>query len=122
MSRLNFTSATKREAFRRSGSICECHMIPWLRRPDGCGVKLVAGAIFYEHIIPDAIRPDNSVENCATLTKTCWREKTANYDLPMIAKSNRNQDRARGIRAPSTFACSRDSDRRKKINGQVVPR
>jgi hypothetical protein len=69
--RLEFTAATKREAFARSGGICECHRIPWLKRPDGCGVRLVAGGIFYEHVAPDAIRPDNSLENCAVLSRTC---------------------------------------------------
>jgi hypothetical protein len=68
--RLEFTAATKREAFARSGGICECHRIPWLKRPDGCGVRLVAGGIFYEHVTPDAIRPDNSLENCAVLSRT----------------------------------------------------
>lgn len=120
--RLNFTSATKREAFRRSCGICECHMIPWLKRPFGCGVKLVEGAINYEHINPDQIRPDKSLDNCAVLTRTCWKEKTASYDLPVIAKSNRVQDNARGIRSASTFACSRSSPFRKKLNGEIVRR
>ncbi len=122
MPRLNFTAVTKRNAFDRSRGICECYLVPWLSRPQGCGVKLVAGAIFYEHIIPDNIRPDNSLNNCAALTKTCWRKKTDNYDRKIIAKSNHSRDRNRGIRARSTFACSRDSDYRKKINGDVVLR
>jgi hypothetical protein len=87
--RLEFTAATKREAFARSGGICECHRIPWLKRPDGCGVRLVAGAIFYEHVIQDAIRSDNSLDNAAVLTRTCWKEKTAQIDLPTIAKGRR---------------------------------
>jgi 5-methylcytosine-specific restriction protein A len=91
--RLEFTAETKRSAFARSGGICECHLIPWLKRPDGCGVRLVAGAIFYEHVIQDAIRPDNSLDNCAVLTRTCWKEKTARIDLPVIAKSNRVRNR-----------------------------
>ena len=87
--RLEFTAATKREAFARSAGICECHRIPWLNRPDGCGLKLVAGAIFYEHVIQDAIRHDNALSNCAVLSRTCWKEKTARVDLPTIAKSRR---------------------------------
>lgn len=75
-------------------------MVPWLNRPNGCGHALNDGAIYYEHIIPDNIRPDNSLENCAVLCKTCWREKTAKYDLPVIAKSNRTRDRAQGIKKP----------------------
>ena len=74
--RLEFTAATKREAFARSAGICECRRIPWLNRPEGCGVKLVAGGIFYEHINPDQIRQDNSLHNAAVLCKTCWRENS----------------------------------------------
>jgi hypothetical protein len=87
--RLEFTAATKREAFARSCGICECHLIPWLKRPDGCGVVFVAGAIFYEHVIQAAIRADNSLDNIAVLTRTCWKEKTARVDLPTIAKGKR---------------------------------
>jgi hypothetical protein len=89
--RLEFTAATKRDAFARSDGICECHRIPWLNRPNGCGVALVAGAIFYEHLVQDAIRQDNSLSNCAVLSRTCWKEKTARIDLPTIAKSNRTR-------------------------------
>ena len=91
--RLEFTAATKRDAFSRSGGVCECHRIHWLKRPDGCGVKLVAGGIRYEHINPDAIRQDNSLDNAAVLCKICWLEKSARYDLPTIAKSNRTRSK-----------------------------
>lgn len=44
--RREFSAQTKRDAFDRSGGICECYRVSWLRRPKGCGVKLVTGAIF----------------------------------------------------------------------------
>lgn len=96
--RREFTAQTKRDAFDRSGGICECHRIPWLRRPNGCAVKLVTGAIFYEHINTDFHSSDNSLNNCAVLTRTCWREKTSQHDLPSIAKTKRVRDLMRGIR------------------------
>lgn len=98
MPRLEFTSPTKRAAYKRSLGICECHLIPWLKRPQGCGCRLGAGNTFYEHIVPDNIRPDNSLDNCAVLTKTCWREKTDTYDRKVIAKSNHVRDLARNIK------------------------
>ena len=98
MSRLEFTKQTKREAYDRSGGICECHRCPQLRRSLGCGSRLGIGNIFYEHINPNEFKQDNSLSNCAALCKTCWKEKTAAHDLPTIAKSNRVRDRARGIR------------------------
>lgn len=96
--RVDFSSPTKREAYRRSGGFCECHLVPWLRRPNGCGARLGDGNTFYEHIEPSAISGRNDLENCAVLCKICWKEKTARYDLPVIAKSNRQRDRARGIK------------------------
>src|SRR4051812_43166385 len=96
--RREFSNQTKRDAYSRSGGICECHLIPWLKRPDGCGVKLITGAIFYEHINTDFHSSDNGLGNCAVLSRTCWREKTSDHDIPSIAKTKRVRDLARGIR------------------------
>jgi hypothetical protein len=96
--RSEFKAETKRDAFARSRGICECHRIPWLRRPRGCGVRLVSGSIFYEHVNTDFHSGDNGLDNCATLSRTCWREKTARYDIPSIAKTKRIRDLARGIK------------------------
>jgi hypothetical protein len=95
--RREFSTQTKRDAYSRSGGICECHRIPWLERPKGCGVKLVTGAIFYEHIICDFHCSDNSLSNAAVLCRTCWKEKTARFDIPSIAKTKRLIDSVRGI-------------------------
>jgi hypothetical protein len=108
--RRNFSNQTKRDAFDRSGGICECHLIPWLKRPDGCGVKLVTGAIFYEHIKTDFHSSDNSLDNCAVLSRTCWKEKTSEHDIPSIAKTKRLIDSARGIKKPRTITAWRKFD------------
>lgn len=126
--RANFTKATQREAYARSGGVCECHMLAKAGIPgfqnEGCGRPLGIGNTFYEHVNPDAISKDNSIENCATLTKTCWRLKTATYDLPVIAKSDRVQDKARGISDPwrAALPFSRRDALKRKINGQIVSR
>ncbi|HWL04527.1 MAG TPA: HNH endonuclease signature motif containing protein [Xanthobacteraceae bacterium] len=95
MSRREFSSPVKRAALERSGGTCECYRIPG--RP-GCGALLGPGNTFYEHIIPDQLGGEPSLDNCAALTKTCWRLKTDTYDLPVIAKSKRVRDRHRGIK------------------------
>jgi 5-methylcytosine-specific restriction enzyme A len=99
MSRLEFTAETKRQASKRSGGICECHLCPTLKRPQGCGMPLGIGNQFYEHITQDAIKQDNDLSNCAKLCKTCWSEKTYGTDLPVIAKSKRQRDQAWGIKS-----------------------
>lgn len=124
MSRLEFKAKTKREAFVRSNGICECALIPFLNRPQGCGQPLRDGRIRYEHIIPDNIAQDNSLDNCAVLTVACWREKTDSYDRKVIAKSNHVRDRARGIKqkSPRSFQTNRNSPFKKRMDGTVVRR
>ncbi len=121
--RNNFTAATKREAYARSRGICECHLIPHVFNV-ACGCALGAGNTFYEHIDPDAISCRNDLDNCAVLVKTCWKIKTASFDLPVIAKSNRTQDAARGIYSIPfrPLPGGRDDRIRKKVSGEVVPR
>jgi hypothetical protein len=100
--RNEFSSTTKREAFDRSGGICEAHRVPMLPVRE-CKSPLVPGNIFYEHIAPDALNGLNDLSNCACLCKTHWRLKTATYDLPVIAKNNRQRDRNRSIK-PQHYA------------------
>ncbi len=121
--RNNFTSETKRQAFRRSHGICECHLIPHVFKVV-CGLALSPGNTFYEHVDPDAISGRNDLDNCAVLVKTCWKIKTATFDLPTIAKSNRTQDAARGIYSIPfrPLPGGRDDRIRKKVSGEVVPR
>lgn len=100
--RRDFSKATKRLAYERSQGICECHRVwqlPTYRT--GCGVKLSPGNCFYEHIEPDRLGGLNDLDNCAALSKTCWKLKTSGYDRPKIDKSRRVSDLARGIRRES---------------------
>lgn len=96
--RREFSAAVKREAYDRADGICECHRIPWLKRPHGCGARLGPANTFYEHINPDNIKSDPTLANCAVLVRTCWREKTDTYDRPVIAKANHVRDMARNIK------------------------
>lgn len=101
MPRREFPTHVKREAYERSGGICECHLVRQLPTyGEGCGLALGPGNTFYEHIDPDALGGLNDITNAAVLCKICWRLKTATHDLPAIAKNNRQRDRiGRGIRA-----------------------
>lgn len=117
--RQEFSAKTKMDAFKRSGDICECHRIPGMV---ACGRPLKGQPIFYEHIIQCEISNDNSLENCAVLTKTCWRLKTDKQDLPVIAKVKRVERKNLGIKKPSRFPGSKNSRFKRKINGTVVMR
>lgn len=95
--RHEFTSSTKRAAYERSGGICECHRILGMK---ACGVTLQSGQTFYEHIEQDFISGNNSLDNCAVLTKTCWYLKTNKMDKPIIAKVKRQMDMTHDIEGP----------------------
>lgn len=98
--RRNFTRETKRAAHERSGGVCECHRIPNFPAPV-CGARLTSGNIFYEHINQDWIGGSNDLDNCATLSKTCWRIKTDQVDQPVIAKTKRMGDQHIGAHTPA---------------------
>ncbi len=100
--RSEFNSNTRREALKRSNGYCECGLLARAGiagfHIQGCGVRLVIGAIFYEHVNTDWHSSDNSLENAAVLTKTCWRKKTP-QDQRLIAKTKRVVDRAFGTKS-----------------------
>lgn len=98
MPRREFPSSVKRAAYERSQGICECHRVPSLPTyRTGCGCVLGAGNTYYEHVHPDGAGGDNDLNNCAVLTKTCWRIKTDSYDRPTVAKVVRQFKRDKGI-------------------------
>jgi hypothetical protein len=98
--RREFSAATRRDAYERSGGICECHRAWQLPTfGTGCGQQLVFGQFFYEHIEPAAIGGLNDLDNCAVLTKTCWKLKTLTSDRPTIEKDRHLRDFARGIKS-----------------------
>jgi hypothetical protein len=98
--RREFPSPVKREAYRRSGGICECHRIPHVFA-EPCGRPLGQGNTFYEHVDCDGIGGPPILDNCACLTKTCWKYKTDHFDKPIVADTRRLADRARNIKTVS---------------------
>lgn len=123
MTRLEFTTATQRQALARSKGICECHLIPHVFKVF-CGLPLGNANTFFEHINPDGLRKDNSLENCCVLTRTCWSYKTHRYDQPVVARAKRISDKFNGIRNPwrQQFQGNRGSRLKKKLSGEVVIR
>jgi 5-methylcytosine-specific restriction endonuclease McrA len=109
--RTEFSARVKAAAALRANGNCE-----------ECTRKLRTGDFHYDHVIPDALGGDASLQNCAVLCRSCHGNKTRTSDIPAIAKSNRNFRKARGIRKPSQFSCARGSKWKKKLNGEVVAR
>lgn len=118
--RREFSVGTKRAARDRANGVCECRRIPgW----PGCGRPLGPGNTFFEHIICDGAGGEPTLENCAVLTKTCWRKKTSEHDQPTVAKTKRMRDRDSGIRRVSRPVPGSKSTRwRKRMDGTVERR
>jgi 5-methylcytosine-specific restriction endonuclease McrA len=120
--RREFSKQTKREALQRSEQKCEAVGTMYgLDAGKRCNAPLAYGVEF-DHIVLDANSKDNSLENCAAVCIKCHRHKTAKHDTPMAAKTVRLRDKNDGIKARSSFPCSRDSKYKRKMNGEVVLR
>jgi 5-methylcytosine-specific restriction endonuclease McrA len=98
--RREFGKPVKREALKRSGMLCEA-VGEWygLAPTQRCNAPLSHGVEF-DHIDLDANSKDNSLENCAAICIPCHRLKTKLRDIPIAAKTLRQQDKARGIKGP----------------------
>lgn len=99
--RREFPKQVKRDAFMRADGFCE---------HKGCGCKLFRGNIFYDHVIPDGLGGEPTLDNCQVLCKSCHNIKTRKTDVPRIAKAKRIHDRDIGIRKPRTIRAWRRFD------------
>lgn len=89
--RKEFSKIVKRNAFVRAAGRCE---------GPGCGAKLTLGKFAYDHIDPDGLMGEPTLENCQVLCAPCHLEKTR-LDVKHIAQAKRREDAHRGIRPPS---------------------
>ncbi len=113
MSRDEFSRKTKFDAFLRADGKCE---------GEGCGLPFRGKRPEYDHILPAAFGGEATLANCMVLCRSCHVAKTTKRDMPAIAKSNRIRKREAGLKKRSTFAASRDSKWKKRIDGSVVRR
>lgn len=54
-----------------------------------CSARLTSGGFHYDHVIPDALGGEPTLDNCAVLCKACHGSKTSKEDVPRIAKAER---------------------------------
>lgn len=98
--RKEFSKATKREALHRSGGLCEAMGTLYGLEPGKrCEAKLSYGVEF-DHVIQESNSHDNSLENCAAVCPKCNQFKAHKHDTPRAAKTQRQQDKHRGIKGP----------------------
>jgi hypothetical protein len=83
LARTEFPLAVRKLAFRR----CCRNGVPHC---ETCGIELSkrTGTI-YEHVIPDGLGGEPTIENCKVHCKTCADVKTHTEDNPRMAKADR---------------------------------
>lgn len=133
MSRVEFSAATKRATWERSGGTCEGTVDVYtgefvanpaihrhlIRR---CDAPLGHGCFHYDHVDPSWTSGRNDLANCQLLCVPCHKAKTAK-DRGDIAKVKRVRDKAikaKTSRNPMLFG--RGSKLKRKIGGKVVLR
>lgn len=118
--RAEFDKPTKRAALKRSEGECEAEgifygMMPGVR----CRAPLAYGVEF-DHLILEANSHDNRLENCRAVCPDCHARKTRHRDIPLAAKTLRQQDKHNGITGPKQKIKSRNTFRPFQSNTRHV--
>ena len=90
--RREFPAKVMVAAFKRAAGRCE-----------KCTARLHVGKFAYDHIIPDQLGGEPTLENCQVICTACHSVKTRTKDVPAIAKAKRQERGRLGIKKPSTF-------------------
>jgi 5-methylcytosine-specific restriction protein A len=107
--RRDFPNKVKLAAWDRCGGNCE-----------SCGMKIIAGAQ-YDHVLPDWLGGEPTLENCECLCSPCHRIKTKD-DVARIARTKRQKNAAANIKKKSTMPGSKNSPWKKTLDGRTVRR
>ena len=103
-----FSQRTKIKAWERAGGRC-----------DKCGHKIqVSERRVFDHIVPDALKGLNDLDNCQVLCGPCDKAKTKK-DVQMIRKADRQKAAYIGAKPRSSFPANRNGKFRKRMNGKV---
>lgn len=111
MTRRNFSRKTLAKGFLRAGGKCEL-----------CQAKLKTGEGIGDHILPDALGGDPTLENLQIICSVCDKAKTKN-DVRQIRKADRQRDKHTGAaKSKNPMPGSRRSKFKRRFDGKVVLR
>lgn len=106
LGRTEFPQKVRKAAFLR----CCRNGVPHC---EGCGCELTPRTgIIYEHVIPDGLGGEPTIENCKIHCKTCATEKTVKEDNPRMAKADRVLKKTFGLTRKRKTIQSRGFERR----------
>ena len=77
MTRSEFSADVRKAAWKRCGGKCE-----------KCTAKLFVGKFQYDHVIPDGLGGEPTLENCQVLCTNCHHVKTVERDRPPMQKAD----------------------------------
>jgi 5-methylcytosine-specific restriction endonuclease McrA len=83
--RREFSAKVKEAAFDRAQGRCET-----------CLAEFAGRVPEYDHILPDWLGGEPTLENCRCMCAKCHRAKTSGEDVPRIAKTKRTKRKAIG--------------------------
>lgn len=89
--RTEFPQSVRKAAFRRCCQECRVDgvsNIPGVPQCEGCGNELKPGGIFYEHMQPDGLSGEPTLENCQVRCTNCKKAKDK-IDNARMAKADR---------------------------------
>lgn len=110
--RREFPNAVKRAAYKRANNHCQ-----------QCTALLCVGKFHYDHVNPDQMGGEPTLENCQVLCSNCHQEKTSKRDIPTIAKAKRRESRHIGAYRPRhVMPGSRRHFLKRKLDGTTVIR
>jgi len=114
--RTEFPLSVKKKAFSR----CCREGTP---RCETCGIVLTGGNVIYEHVIPDGLHGDPTLENCKVHCRTCADTKTFTQDNPRMAKADRQLKASFGLkRKKKPILGSKASGFKQRMDGTWVRR
>lgn len=92
--RREFSQKVRKLAFARC---CLNGTLPGIPQCENCGVVLRAGHIEYEHLDPDGLGGEPTLENCGAWCDVCADRKTHQDDNPRMRKADRVTRKTYGL-------------------------
>jgi hypothetical protein len=93
--RREFPQSVRKKAFARC---CLNGTIPGVPQCEKCGIELKSGNIEYEHLDPDGLGGEPTLENCGVWCRSsCSKKKTHTEDNPRMQKADRVLKKSFGL-------------------------
>ena len=113
--RTEFSQAVRKKAFAR----CCINAVPHC---ENCGIELKPGNIEYEHILPDGLGGEATLENCGVWCRSsCSKAKTHTEDNPTMRKADRVLKRSYDLMPAKQKIASRGFPKRTRTHAGRAP-